>query len=409
LVVLVAIAGGSLARADVVRHESRRLAPAKQVVLRRPFQRITGITGILAGGDYTLFSSKQGSVNTGWVVTDTRLGSRTALPPQCHIDALGPPWLVIGCPTASDPGGPVDVELYSLVDGTERTITPSAGIPECQSPADYYAEVECADEPDGVGADWISWDATCYNCGDTFFFQNLQTGVVRKDPTNATTFVDLNAPALARRTCPGVRLIRDFSEPGVSWNSLTPYGQWALVTGHANGAFLERCGRPRPRLVLGHPFLASNSNPGAIVWQAHGSALSGLFLPSLQRFTVVLPSAIAKHGTALALVSSSGGIYVQDGSFYGRFWRTASPAALPRNTRQPSATLSGSTLTCRRGSWRNADRFSYAWRVNGITRKGDDRTLAAGQFGLPLSATCSVTASNADGTTTASSAQLSVG
>jgi hypothetical protein len=146
-----------------------------------------------------------------------------------------------------------------------------------------------------------------------------------------------------------------------------------------------------------------------IVWQAHRSYLSGLFLPGLQRFTIALPSAIAKHGTALALVSSSGGIYVQDDSFFGRFWRTASPTALPRNTSQPSATLSGSTLTCRRGSWRNADRFSYAWRVNGIARKGGHRTLPVGQFGLPRSATCTVTASNADGTTTASSAQLSVG
>ena len=37
------------------------------------------------------------------------------------------------------------------------------------------------------------------------YFQNIQTGELRGDPTNATTFADLNSPALAQTTCPGVQ------------------------------------------------------------------------------------------------------------------------------------------------------------------------------------------------------------
>lgn len=404
-VVFVALAGGALARAGVVEGKQKRLAPAGQVVLASSFHPMRGVDEIWASGDYVLLASNHGSVDTGWVVINSRLGTRTALAPQCHVDALGPPWLVAACPAASDPSGPFDVELYSLVDGTRQAVTPSAGVPQCPWPPDTFAERECASEPDGVGADWIRWDATCYSCGDTYVFQNIKTGEVRDDPTNATTFADLDSPAVARRTCPGVRLIRDFSNPaGVRWGTLTPYGQWALVTGHNNGVFLERCGtRMRRLLVAGSSAVASNSR--AVVWQAHPSHLSGLFLPSLQRFTLRLPSAIAKHGMVLALELSSGGIYVRDDSYYGRFWRTASPAALPLNTSRPSVTRSGSTLTCRRGSWRHADRFSYAWRVNGITRKGAKPTLAVGAPGELSSASCSVTASNVVGTTTASSAQ----
>ena len=39
------------------------------------------------------------------------------------------------------------------------------------------------------------------------YFQNIRTGELRGDPTNATTFADLNSPALAHRTCPGVQLM----------------------------------------------------------------------------------------------------------------------------------------------------------------------------------------------------------
>ncbi len=69
------------------------------------------------------------------------------------------------------------------------------------------SETECA-VANAVGAYWIRWDATCYHyCGEYYSFQNIQTGELLEDPSNATTFVDLNSSALAHTTCPGVRLL----------------------------------------------------------------------------------------------------------------------------------------------------------------------------------------------------------
>jgi hypothetical protein len=376
---------------------------------------MTEVNWLWASGDYLLFSTtfSSGGVSTGWIVINSRLGTTTALDPQCNVNGLGPPWALMSCPLTSNSFEPSDVELFSLADGTRQTVTPSPGVPVCPGPRPGM-ETECAGAG-GVGAYWIRWDASCYHCGVTSFFQNIQTGELQDDPTNATTFADLNSPALAHRTCPGVRLVRKVDTYGMGWGSLTTYGQFALATGGNNSVYLERCGWPTPRL-LGDQSRASYalaSNAGAIVWQAEPSQLNGLFLPSLQTFTIPLPTAIVtppgspEHTPVLALELTSGGLYVKDG-WAGTLWRAASPTALPLNTSRPSLTQPGRTLTCTRGSWRNASRFSYTWRVNGIPHKGAKPTLAVGKALERHSASCSVTASNADGTTTASSARLRV-
>lgn len=418
--VFVAVAAGSSARASVVGSKSRRLAPASQVALASSFRLMKGVTGLQASGDYLLLATTVGGDfrSTGWIVINNRTGTRTALDPRCYVEGLGPPWILMGCPPASNPyGAPADVELYSLTDETRQTVTPNPGVPDpdCSSPPPSQMS-PCA-SPDAVGADWIRWDTTCsVHCGNTYSFQNIQTGELRDDPTNATTFVDLNSPALARRTCPGVHLIPD-AQPygGAGWGSLTPYGRFALATDGYNNVFLERCGTRMPRLLANTGYGgAVGSNASAIVWQT-ARHLTGLFLPSLQRFTIPLPAAILRSPTpprsdvpVNAIAVTPDALYIEDG-YYGRFWRTASPGALPLNTSRPSVARSGSRLTCRRGSWRRADRFSYAWRVSGIAHKGVNLTLVVGNGGERRRARCSVTASNPSGTTSASSAQLSVG
>ena len=73
------------------------------------------------------------------------------------------------------------------------------------------------------------------------------------------------------------------------------------------------------------------SNRRAIVWQAAPNRLNGLFLPSLQTFTIPLPSAVV---TATGL----SGIWLTSGALFlrvwesGTLWRTASLTALPLNT-----------------------------------------------------------------------------
>jgi hypothetical protein len=92
----------------------------------------------------------------------------------------------------------------------------------------------------------------------------------------------------------------------------------------------------------------------------------------------------------------------------GTLCRTASPTALPLNTIRPRLTRSGRTLTCKRGNWRNASRFAYTWRVNGTVKKSARKPRLPVGKARKHSVSCSVTASNAAGTTTASSAQIHV-
>jgi hypothetical protein len=371
----------------------------------------TGAATVFASGNYVLSNFQNGLTfpNAPLVIND-RTGTATALDRQCEGDALGPPWVLLTCSQSSGSDATsYDTELYSLTDGSQQTVTPIPGVPYCPFGAGD-TEDECA-TPDAVGADWIRWDATCYHCAVTSYFQNIQTGELRDDPTNATTYADLNSPALAHKTCPGVRLVP--AAPG-PWGSLTYDGQFALVDGAEVNVFLERCGTrmQRPLVDESSASTAVAWNAGAVVWQAGTSQLNGLFLPSLQSFTIPLPAAIVKppgatENTGAWFVLTSDALYVRDG-WYGTLWRTASPTALPLNRSRPRLTRSGRDLTCKRGSWRHAERFSYAWLVNGVTHTRASHTLAIGRARRPRRVSCSVTASNTNGTTTVSSTQLRV-
>ncbi len=392
-------------------HRSAGSAPAGSVVLSDSFRPITAgaasDTNFWTSGNYVLL---QGTIQNGtwnsWNVINDQTGTTTSVDPQCIPKGLAPPWVLMRCPQSSDPSAPYDVELYSIADGTRQTVTLSPGVPYCSSPP-FDPEVDCS--ADAVGTHWIEWVASSYHhLPTTVYFQNIQTGEVRGDPTNATTFADLDSPALAHPTCPGVQLMPN-PDPfdGMAWGSLTLDGQFALVTAPNNSAFLERCGtRMRRRLANGITVLSSGlaSNTGAIVWQAVTSRLNGLFLPSLQTFTIPLPSAIGLVGS---LGLTSDGLYAsrfQDGVV----WRSASPTVLPFNAGRPTLTRSGSTLSCGRGRWHDADRFSYAWHVNGIASEAAEPRLALGNGRQRRRVSCSVTAANATGATTASSAQLRV-
>jgi len=372
--------------------------------------------GFLASGDYVLFSTSTAvspGSNPAWVVINDTLGTTTALDPGCNADALGPPWVLMSCPQNSHSYGPYGVELYSLADGARQRVTLSPGMPYCSSPP-YDSEVSCS--ADAVGAYWIEWVASSYHHLPTeVYFQNIQTGELRGDPTNATTFADLNSPGLAQTTCSGVQLVPNlYPNPvGPGWGSLTAYGQFALAVTD-DGALLERCGTHMRRLLTSGSTDYSSalaSNASAIVWQAVPNQLSGLFLPSLQTFTIPLRSAIVKppgspeDTPVIGLALTAHALYVRDG-WAGTLWRTANPTALPRNLSGPRVTRSGSTLTCVRGRWRNALRFSYKWRVNETTVKDTRPTLGLGTARKRPSVSCSVTASNAAGTTTASSTPL---
>ena len=386
-------------------------APAGGVVLGDPFHRIAAAGSSVrfwTSGDYVLLqNSSQAGAPQGWSVINDETGTTTSLDLRCNPVGLGPPWVLTTCSLATSPSGPGDVELYSLTDGTQHTVTLRPGMPYCSSPP-YDPEVGCS--ADAIGADWIEWVASSYHHLPTsVYFQSLQTGELRRDPTNATTFADLNSPALARRTCPGVRLMPNPDPTGTGWGSLTVDGQFALAVTANNSLVLERCGTRMRRVLANGDTAVSNafaSSANAVVWQAVTGRLNGLFLPSLQPFTIPLAPAIRLVGS-LGLTSRA--LYVT-GYVSGAAWRSARPTALPLNTSRPTLSRSGSVLRCRRGSWRDANRFSYAWRVNGRAKTDTKPSLVLVLDKGPRrrDVSCSVTASNAIGTTTASSDRLHV-
>ena len=230
-------------------HGSAGVAPAGRVVLRSSLHRIrTGVSRVWASGDYLLSTIRRAD-GTDAVLINDRLGTTTGLDLGCGVDAFGPPWILMSCQQSSDPIGVYDLELYSIADGTRRTVTPNSGVPpqypfpsECGTAVDLPVAVRgprslpasaCA-TADAVGAYWIRWDASCYHCAATYLFQNIQTGELRDDPANATTFADLNSPALARETCSGVHLIPESLPNEPPWGPLTPDGEFALASGTHN-------------------------------------------------------------------------------------------------------------------------------------------------------------------------------
>lgn len=87
----------------------------------------------------------------------------------------------------------------------------------------------------------------------------------------------------------------------------------------------------------------------------------------------------------------------------------AATTSKPRNVRPPKVARAGRTLTCARGTWQRATRFTYAWRVNGRTRVGaTKRTLRVSAALEGRSVRCVVTARNTAGRTVKASAPLRV-
>lgn len=84
-------------------------------------------------------------------------------------------------------------------------------------------------------------------------------------------------------------------------------------------------------------------------------------------------------------------------------------AKLPVNSVLPAVTgtkTQGQTLTCSTGTWTKSPTYAYQWRRNGSAISGataSTRVLAAADVGALMS--CTVTASNAGMSQTATSAQ----
>lgn len=234
-----------------------------------PHYRIVGHHGMATDGRYTvLWGAGAGQVGT---VIDEQTGRRrlVMLPPGCRSGGrispvLGDTWLLADC-------GRGRVALYSPAGHSWRTVTVA---PACRN----YRSSAGGCVPLTVGTDWIEYDKESVHLGDRFIFQNIDTGAVLGDPTNATTLADLDSPVLAEPVCAPLRV------PG--HGKLTFDGRFAVAEG-ATGTFIEKCGTRRRVPVPSNDVAAS---PRSLVWvTTPTSPISGVFLPTLRRFTVAPP------------------------------------------------------------------------------------------------------------------------
>jgi hypothetical protein len=89
---------------------------------------------------------------------------------------------------------------------------------------------------------------------------------------------DLDSPVLAERVCAPLRVPRH--------GRLSFDGRFVVAEG-AIGTFIEKCGT---HLHLTVPSNNIATAPGSIVWLASATGSpSGMFLPSLKRFTIARP------------------------------------------------------------------------------------------------------------------------
>ncbi len=300
------------------------------LTLRTKFTRF-GSGGLVGGGRYVLvYGSHKG------VLVDTRSAHRTTVSePDCFNAVIGGSSIVFQCFQGSLSSS---YELYSITTGQSRVLNVSPGIASsyCDGPPASCATVTA------VGADWIAFERSCSmeHCGPRIYvYQNLATGTTEADPSGPMTTVDLSSPTLRRTLCTPVTVPSDnlFTEHGLP--SVSVEGRYAIATSQG-GSYLEQCGS---RL---HEFLTYTSYPGCahgicappanshvIVWESKPRRLSGIFLPSRQRFTIPVPAKVDPapgmyvNGDQYSLALTPRALYVEIG---GTVWTTSMPSAPPR-------------------------------------------------------------------------------
>ena len=316
LVVLIAAAAVWVVPAAASAHRTARPAAAKTLRLQPAFHRLGSAAYVITTGRFVFAASLFFSTQALGVLIDEQTGKRTALsPPAGCVGPTGPlptgpeimggPWLLVDCSDALSS----ELKLYRLTSGTWSTVAPDPSIEQfCGAPGMSTCY------PLAVGARWVQFDEACYHCRDTDVFQNLQSGILRSDPRNASTIVDLNSPALAKRVCRPLRVA-----PG---GSLFFDGSFAIA-GSLHGAYLERCGTRLHERV--DPAGTATANVHAIVWQSGNTRLvgphqlSGVFLPSRRRFVIRIPAFIDYPNQ---IVLSSRHLYVVDNN---SVWVATSP------------------------------------------------------------------------------------
>ena len=279
---------------------------------------LRGFSDMWSAGHYAFLLSAR---HPGGTLLDERTGTGiTIYRPGCGVSGgsgvrvanpLGGSWLMLNCGTNQVP----KPTLYSIARKTWTTVAVS---PSLYQPHCTLNDSDCGAFPIAVGSRWIEFDITCYHCGDTYVFENLRTGAVRRDPTAARVIPDLNAPNVASGVCAplSVPQIPTYGQP--IWGALTFYGSFAIATGQTIA--LEKCGSRLHRAIDPNLWPMSADSHAAVWATAHGDGLDGITYATLHGFHIRMPSGL-RQPRAISVVP--GAIYALDS--YGSVWRIAVP------------------------------------------------------------------------------------
>jgi hypothetical protein len=275
-----------------------------------PHYRNVGHHGMATDGRYTvLWSALAGEVGT-FIDEQTGRRWRVMLPAGCRAGGrvsptLGDSWLLEDC-------GRGRVDLYSPAGRDWQAVTVA---PACRN----YRSRAGGCIPVAVGTDWIQYDKQSVRLGDRFIFQNIASGAVRGDPAGAATVADLDSPTLAERVCRPLRVPRH--------GRLTFDGRFAVAEGAA-GTFIEKCAS-HLRIPVSSDDIAAA--PGSLAWSVSPtSPPSGVFLPSLRRFTIAPPPG---HSFIVDVELSVRHIYITVATGGGGADVWSAPAPAPKRSR----------------------------------------------------------------------------
>jgi hypothetical protein len=257
---------------------------------------------------FTQTTSTRRRTREQFVLLDDRTGKRIVMPPNCDAGVVGVPWVALYCGESS--------QWYGLYNIRTRKLTRFPCEALCQQDY-YYSNIRA------VGATWLEvqvephqpcGDGVHYTCGPTtYVYYNIRTGKPRFPSVGQSTIVDLNSPTLTRQIC-----------PPLLGPSLAFYGSFAVAE-EPSGIYVERCGSHLKMPLVLAPYAGTLlGNTRAVAFCSELSQpQSGIFLPSLRRFTFALPSGLAGRCPVLGARH----VYVDDAR--GRLWAAAFPSKPP--------------------------------------------------------------------------------
>jgi hypothetical protein len=246
---------------------------------------LDAMTGVVGGKDGILINERNGR--------QTRPSH-----PRCTPAGMGGPWIVFDCASKSTNDFVFDsAMLYRMSTGRWQRVELASAIKHaCDR---YRGAASCSTSPTNVGSDWIEFTSNVVtqdeNTTDRRLYQNIRTGAVRPDPSDAHHVINLSSRALASAIC------APLSVPAGGRGLFYSGGRFALV-GSGTGApfWLEHCGTAkRSYLCATSCNLTFELNRHLALWEPNLPAaastipyLAGVEFASGQSVQVQLPASL---------------------------------------------------------------------------------------------------------------------